>query len=112
MSTPFLEELGSYTASKWDTDKILEAMEKTTFPGHLEKTWENVLRPNAKREARRGFTSYVGCFHISDYKFKSFVPSRQDVIDNLPDQLAQAWAAGALSVDLALGANDLSLIHI
>ena len=99
MTTPFLDELADLCANKWHQTKILDVMERKAFKRHLERTWKEKLRPLAIQEAGKGYTTWFGCFSIAEYKFQAFVPMRQDVIDNLPDELAQAWAVGALRVE-------------
>ena len=110
MTTPFLDELADLCANQWHETRVLEAMERKAFKGFLEKAWKEKLRPLARKEARKGFTQWTGCFFIDEYKFKAFVPMRQDLIDNLPDELAQAWAVGALEVEY--GRENKYEIHL
>lgn len=109
--TPFLDELAKDYARFWVAATLREEEERAALPGQLAVTWEDT-RSRLSINAKKGLGSYATYLYMSDYKLEAFHPSRQEVIDMLPEELRTWEAMGVLTVGSPTGALRKSTIQL
>ena len=110
-TTPFLDELARDCARAWFAATLREEEERIALPGQLAITWEDV-KSRLSLNAKRGLGSYSTYLYMSDYKLEAFHPSRQDIIDMLPEELRTWEAMGVLTVGSPTGALRKSTLQL
>ena len=90
MATPsnFFEELAETSAKALFDRENIETLERRQFKYHLDALWHK-MKPSMREHHKEYGADYnIVHFHMKRLNMKQFMPTLQDFIAHLPDELA------------------------